>query len=85
MWSLFGFRSRNKHNIEPEDRFLKSDGKHQSVWIVIDIVQFPDLPPHARLVRQNETWAGYRTISVQALRDLDFYSRLPRSAPAIEP
>ncbi|MQX36601.1 hypothetical protein GHC57_08735 [Roseospira navarrensis] len=68
------------------DRYLKTDGQFQSMWTVRQIVHFKGIPPHARLVPDQEAQSGYRTISVTALEDPEFYRRLAgsRSAAAAE-
>jgi len=65
-----------KHGIQVGDRYLKRDGQYQSVWTVRQIVHFEGIPPHARLVPDQEALLGYRTISVTALGDPGFYKRI---------
>jgi hypothetical protein len=73
----FGSRgsSYKRFNIQPGDHFTKSDGRFESTWIVHQVVELPDVPPHARLVRHGDPARGYRTISVLALMDPTYYRR----------
>lgn len=66
----------NRHGIQVGDRYVKTDGQYQSMWTVHQIVHFEGIPPHARLVPDQEYHLGYRTISVTALDDPDFYRRV---------
>lgn len=76
---LFGVirSSIRRNDIRPRDRFVKTDGRYETVWVVDEIVVLPDIPPHARLSQQGDPVSGTRTISVFALRDAAFYRRLP--------
>jgi hypothetical protein len=65
-----------RHGIQVGDRYVKTDGQYQSLWTVRQIVHFDGIPPHARLVPDQEIHTSYRTISVTALDDPDFYRRL---------
>lgn len=64
------------HGVQVGDRYVKTDGKFQSVWTVRQIVHFDGIPPHARLMPDMEIHMGYRTISVVALSDTDLYRRV---------
>lgn len=66
----------HRTGIQVGDRYLKTDGQYQSVWTVRQIVHFDGIPPHARLMPDHELHLGYRTISVVALDDPDFYRRV---------
>lgn len=64
--------------VKPLDRFEKSEGNRKSIWVVDEILDVPNVPPHARLIRQ---WTGateFRTVSIVALADENFYRPLPR-------
>ncbi|ABC22418.1 hypothetical protein [Rhodospirillum rubrum] len=78
MWIL-GSRwpSLGGESVQLNDCFTKSDENYQTVWVVQQIVERTDGPPHARLVRQGEGAGSYRTISLSALRDTAFYRRVP--------
>lgn len=76
--SLHGRSSRDP-GIRVGDRYQKHDGQYRSVWTVHQIVHFDGIPPHARLIPDQEFHLGYRTISVVALDDPDFYRRMPAS------
>lgn len=78
MWGIELIRAaRRRHDIQPNDRFVKTDGRYHTVWVVSELVNLPDIPPHARLIQQGDPVSGTRTISVLALRDTAFYRRLP--------
>jgi len=68
------------HGVQVGDQYVKTDGKYQSVWTVRQIVHFDGIPPHARIMPDHEVHLGYRTISVVALTDSDFYQHV--AAPA---
>ncbi len=81
VWHL-GRGHFRKNGIEPNDRFVKTDGKFKTIWVVTQIVEFKNIPPHARMIQQGDTSRGYRTISTEVLVDPAFYQRLPpRPAP----
>lgn len=56
--------------IRPGDWFLRKSAP-PTRWSVERIIEFPDMPPHARLVRED----GHRTITVavSVLRDTGQY------------
>ncbi|MBB4264766.1 hypothetical protein [Roseospira visakhapatnamensis] len=70
-----GAASQVRHGIQVGDRYVKTDGQYQSVWVVRQIVHFEGIPPHARLANNHDFDHGYRTISVTALADPDLYRR----------
>lgn len=69
--------SHQRNAIQVGDRYLKKDGQYQSTWTVRQIVHFAGIPPHVRLVPDQEVYLGYRTISVTALDEPGFYKRIP--------
>lgn len=79
MWAFGASGSSYKRfDIQPGDQFTKCDGRFRSTWTVLQIVDLPDVPPHARLTRHGDPVRGYRTISVLALMDPSFYMRQER-------
>ncbi len=70
-----GAASPGRHGVQVGDRYVKTDGQYQSVWVVRQIVHFEGIPPHARLANDHDIELGYRTISVTALADPDLYRR----------
>nr|WP_242018834.1 hypothetical protein [Phaeovibrio sulfidiphilus] len=59
------------------DRFEKAEKNGTSVWVVDEVINVPDMPPHVRLIRQ---WSGateFRTVAVAALFDETIYRPLP--------
>ncbi len=75
----FGRGMVDHHRVQVGDRYVKTDGKYQSVWTVHQIVNFDGVPPHARIMPNQDVHLGYRTISVVALMDSDFYRHVPRA------
>jgi hypothetical protein len=72
----------HRNGVQVGDRYIKTDGQYQSMWTVRQIVHFAGIPPHVRLVPDQEVHLGYRTISVAALDDPGFYKRMPGSPQA---
>jgi len=68
-----GAPAHGRHSVQVGDRYVKTDGQYQSVWVVRQIVHFEGIPPHARLANDRDFDLGYRTISVMALADTDLY------------
>ncbi|KAA5607502.1 hypothetical protein F1188_01685 [Roseospira marina] len=75
----------SRHGIQVGDRYVKTDGQYQSMWTVRQIVHFEGIPPHARLVPDQDAHLGYRTISVTALDDPGFYKRIAAQHRRVSP
>lgn len=56
-----------KYPVQPNDVFQKASGL-SSKWLVERVIEFPDLPPHARL---NEQGGNERTVTVALSALLD--------------
>ena len=58
---------RKERTIQLGDRFFKV-GKYNTEWIVKDMIDFPDLPPHLHIAQAGSRKRGL-TFSVSALMD----------------
>jgi hypothetical protein len=62
------------------DRFTKAGRSSRSVYEVRSLVDLVEIPPHVRLVEDGQT--GEMLMSMSALRDRRFWSRLESEAQA---
>lgn len=61
--------------IEQGQKFTKVRDRDHATWIVDLLVRVPGLPPHARLVRENDPLESI-TVSVPTLSDAKFFRRV---------
>ncbi len=66
-------RKSRGSGVAPGDVFLKV-GTYSGQWVVQRILEYPDIPPHARLVERNGTRAI--TMALTALLDPSNFSRI---------
>ncbi|MBK5953009.1 hypothetical protein CCR92_03215 [Rhodospirillum rubrum] len=53
--------------VQPGDRFIKH-GNPPSTWLVDQTLEYPDIPPHVRLIEQG---GNHRTVTVALSALLD--------------
>ncbi len=69
---------RKNLGVQPGDRFIKLD-KYRSEWIVKEILNFPNLPPHLHLAEAGSKRRAL-TFSVSAILDRKLF--IPVRQPA---
>lgn len=66
--------SRKANGVRPGDRFVKV-GKYETEWVVKEIVEFPNLPPHIHIAEAGTTRRAL-TFSLSALLDRSLFTPL---------
>jgi hypothetical protein len=74
--SLFG-RRKGSDEVRVGDVFRKA-GTYGGEWIVERMFEYPDIPPHARLVER--TGSRTMTVAVSLLRDPDSFTSVHQGA-----
>ncbi|MBI2236817.1 MAG: hypothetical protein HYU60_07710 [Magnetospirillum sp.] len=74
--SLFG-RRKGCDEVRAGDVFRKA-GTYGGEWVVERLFEYPDIPPHARLIER--TGSRTMTVAVSLLLDLDSFTSVQQAA-----
>ena len=66
-----------KTSVQPGDRFLRA-GNPTTTWIVERLAEFPDMPLHVRLFREDRRTQTL-IIGISVLDDAEQFRRLPEA------
>lgn len=73
--SLFS-RSRGAQTVQPGDVFRKI-GTYGADWVLERVIEYPDIPPHARLIDQGS--GRTMTVAISMLLDPDCFKVIEKA------